>query len=64
VLLALKVIVKECFIDASSPGDFVDSRPGEAELGKLLECGVDNSGFCSYGVSFAPFIPSTQEKAF
>jgi hypothetical protein len=52
VLLALKVIVKERFVNPSGPGDLVYARSGEAELGKLMKCGGDDSGFGGDRVSF------------
>jgi hypothetical protein len=53
VLLALKVIVKKRLIDPSGPGDLIDPRSGQTELGKLFECRRDNGGFCRHRVSFA-----------
>ena len=53
VLFALKVIVKERFIDPGGPGDLIDPRSGQADPGKLLQCRGDNRCFGRDRVSFA-----------
>src|ERR1700719_51966 len=54
MLLTLKVIVEERFIDPSGSGDLVDPRTGQAEPGKLLQGGRDNCGFGDDGISSGP----------